>query len=149
MLYLITKSGNLFLQKILFFFKVNHFRFAFCDFIKLGKNSRFLSSPPLPKKRKFLIEVEITMKSYSSHFHTMKEDLMYKNLFYFLYYRYFVNPSEIEQDRLEDKRLHSTNKSVYFKSHLEMVFLFQISEWTSKFTTYRIILTLRDLQSKY
>jgi hypothetical protein len=114
----------------------------------MGKNSHYLSFPNLSKKKKFLVEVEITMKSYSSNFHMLKEDLMYLNLFYSLYYRHFVNPCETEAEKLEEQRRNPNNKPVYLKSDLEMVFLFQISEWTSKFITYRIILTLRDLQSK-
>jgi len=72
---------------------------------------------------------------------------MFENLFYSLYYRHFVNPCVTEQDQSEEQRPNPNSKPVYLKSELEMVFLFQISEWTNKFITYRIILTLGDLQS--
>ena len=142
MLYLITKSGHLSLQKTLFFFRAHHFRFVFCDFIKLGKNTRYLWGSSAAPKKKFLVEVEITLKCYSSRFGRQSEDLMFETLFQSLFSRHYAHPDDVGSD--EDQ----SSLRRYAKRHLEMVFLFQVSEWTSKFVTHRIILTRQDLCSR-
>lgn len=148
MIYLITKSGNLSFQKTLFFFKVHNFQFTFCDFIKMSKNSRYLTSSTQNIQKKFLIEVEITLKCNSSYYNSLLEDLMCQQLFYSLYSKHLQSSYE-ESLECEETPVPLFSNQNSQKKNLEIVFLFQISEWTSRFVTYRIILTLRDLQSNF
>ena len=151
MVNLITKSGNLLLQKSLFYLGIQKMIFSFWAFLKLNKNIETEACGSSTQRRtKFFIDVELNYKLCPTSHQLKREKLVLETLFALVLRKYlrFCGKQQSKLFLQEAELFLERSDLEAFSENLEITFLFRLSEWINKFNTHKIILSLKDLLSR-